>query len=445
VIQPTPRLLGIWAVGVIPAALPVLMAPPWWPAWIAWSALVLLAFGLDFLRLPGAAELTLACELPDTLPVGRSMPVPLRLELQRPLRGRPRRSRGLRAELTVDTGDNLEPIPRRRLTLSDEATAVELPLTAKRRGQAALTAAWLFWDGPWGLARRVAHRPLGLSATVVSDLARVRDSALAFFQARNALAGVKVETYRGDGTEFESLQEFQAGLDPRSIDWKASARHTRLLSREFRAERNHQIVLGLDTGRLMAEPVDGAPLLDHAIHTLLLLAQISLRHGDRVRLFPFAARPRTLSAARSGPRALQELVRLSTDLDYSDEETNFTLALTDLAARLRRRSLVLVLTDFVDSVTAELMVENLLRLHRRHLVLFVAFRDPQLERLVEREPRSIDELDRIVVAASLLKEREAVLGRLRKAGVFAVDATPEQVGPRLVNRYLEIKRREMIG
>ena len=106
---------------------------------------------------------------------------------------------------------------------------------------------------------------------------------------------------------------------------------------------------------------------------------------------------------------------------------------------------MLVLTDFVDSVPAELMVDNVLRLHRRHLVLFVAFRDPGLEDLVSREPRSLEVLDRAVVAASLLKERETVLGRLRKAGVFALDAVPAEVGTRLVNRYLEVKQREMIG
>ena len=439
-IRPTPRALGVWAAGLVPAVLPVLVSPGWWPAWIGWSALVLLALGIDALALPPARELRVVCEPPEALPVGRPTEVPLRLSLG----DLPARS-ALKAEVTVDVDDYLEPLKSRRTELSGETVEIELSLVPSRRGRARLLAVWARWDGAWGLARRAVQRPLDLSIPVVSDLAQVRDAALTFFRARNALAGVKVETYSGDGTEFESLRDFRPGLDTRSIDWKASARHTTLLSREFRAERNHQIVFGLDTGRLMAEPVAGAPLLDHAIHTLLLLAQVSLRHGDRVRLFPFAARPRVLSAARSGPRALRELIRLTTDLEYSREETNFTLALTDLATRLRRRSLVLVLTDFVDSVTAELMVENVLRLQRRHLVLFVAFRDPGLRDLAEREPRSLDLLDRAVVAASLLKERETVLGRLCKAGVFALDAAPSEVGPRLVNRYLEIKRREMIG
>jgi uncharacterized protein (DUF58 family) len=141
---------------------------------------------------------------------------------------------------------------------------------------------------------------------------------------------------------------------------------------------------------------------------------------------------------------LRALTRIAGELVYSTEETNFTLGLTDLASRLRRRSLVVVFTDFVDSVTAELMVENVLRLRRRHLVVFVALRDPTLGELADAEPETLLDVDRAVVAGTLLRERELTLGRLRKAGVFAIDAAPAEVGPQLVNRYLEIKRREMI-
>jgi uncharacterized protein (DUF58 family) len=233
-------------------------------------------------------------------------------------------------------------------------------------------------------------------------------------------------------------------MDPRSIDWKASARHTRLLSRELRAERNHQIVFALDTGRLMAEPLDGVPRIDHAIHAALLMAYVSLRHGDRVSLFPFDERPGALSPPRGGVGALPHLIRHTTELAYSDAETNYTLALTDLASRLRRRSLVVVMTEFVDTVTAELMVENVLRLARRHLVLFVALRNPELEAETLAEPRQLVQVERAVIAESIARERELVLRRLRRRGVTCIDARPEHLGTDLLNRYLEIKRRERI-
>src|SRR5690606_10749357 len=107
-------------------------------------------------------------------------------------------------------------------------------------------------------------------------------------------------------------------------------------------------------------------------------------------------------------------------------ETNFTLGLTELMQRLNRRSLVVVMTDFVDSVTASLMVDNLTRLGRRHLVVFVSIRDPGLDELAAAEPRALLGLHRAVVADSLVRERELVLTHLRRLGIFCIDAAPRE-------------------
>jgi uncharacterized protein (DUF58 family) len=118
--------------------------------------------------------------------------------------------------------------------------------------------------------------------------------------------------------------------------------------------------------------------------------------------------------------------------------------LTELARHLRRRSLVVVLTDFVDAVTADLMVDNLVRLAHRQLVLFVAFRDPLVAALMDAAPASRLDVERAVVAGSLDRERREVLARLGRQGVQVVDAAPAELGPELLDRYLLIKRREMI-
>ncbi|MEM6930911.1 MAG: DUF58 domain-containing protein, partial [Myxococcota bacterium] len=256
--------------------------------------------------------------------------------------------------------------------------------------------------------------------------------------------GLKVERFAGDGSEFDALREFMTGMDRRTIDWKASARHTKLLAREFRAERNHQIVLAIDTGRLMAEPIAGLPRLDHAVHAALLLAWVSARHGDRTGMFAFADRPGAYAAPRTGTRAVAGLVELAGRLSYGETETNFTLGLTTLLGRLSRRSLVIVLTDFAGPVTAELMVENLQRVARRHLTVFVSLRDPGLDALATAAPHDLTDVDRAVVTDQLIADRELVLQRLERLGVMCLDAAPREVGPALVNRYLDIARRERI-
>ena len=122
---------------------------------------------------------------------------------------------------------------------------------------------------------------------------------------------------------------------------------------------------------------------------------------------------------------------------------NFTLTLADLSTRLRRRSLVVLFTDFLDTVTAELMIENVMRLARRHLVLFVAVKDPSLETRALARPRDLDVLHQAVVAGDFSPEREIVLERLRRAGAHCIDATPGNFSMALVIRYIVIKRREL--
>jgi uncharacterized protein (DUF58 family) len=195
----------------------------------------------------------------------------------------------------------------------------------------------------------------------------------------------------------------------------------------------------------MAEPLGGVPRLDHAVSAALLLAHVSLRLGDRVGLYGFDRAARAWAEPQGGLGAFARLKALSAQLETSPDETNFTLGLTELSARLRRRSLVVVFTDFVDTVTAELMVENLSRLARRQLVLFVALRDPALEEAALARPRRASDVYRAVVASDFVRERERVVARLRRMGVLCVDAPPSAVSSRLVNRYLDVKRREAVG
>jgi uncharacterized protein (DUF58 family) len=271
----------------------------------------------------------------------------------------------------------------------------------------------------------------------------VKEQALRLF-SRDAPLGSKPLLDTGEGSDFHALKDFQTGMDLGDIDWKQSARHARLVGREYRTERNHHVILALDTGRLMSAPAAGLPRIDRAINAALLLAFVSLKLGDRVGLFAFDARPRVASGLASGPQAFPLLQRLAAAIDYSTEETNFTLGLTALAGRLDRRAMVVVFTDFADATSAELMIENVARLMRTHLVLFVVFRDEELEALARAEPTEPEDVARAVIADGLLRQREAVAIRLRRLGAQIVDAPAEGLGPALLNGYLDAKRRGLV-
>ena len=306
-----------------------------------------------------------------------------------------------------------------------------------------LNVLWARWKGPLGLIQKRSREQLDIEIPVTPNVRWVKEEAVRLY-TRDADFGIKMQIERGDGSEFDALREFAAGMDKRAIDWKHSARHRMLLAKEFRTERNHNIIFAFDTGRLMSEPLNGVPKIDRAINAALLLAFVSLRSGDRTALFGFDAQPGLASHTLHGTAAFPHVQKLASTLDYSTEEANYTLALTDLGSRLKRRSLIILFTDFVDTTSAELMLENVKRLTSKHLVIFATFNDAALENMIDAAPETTTDISRAVIADGLLRERELVFNRLRRLGAQVIETKPEQFGAELVSRYLDIKRREML-
>ena len=436
-IYPTRRAVVALAAGLPLTLLAGAVAPAGWLAAPAWIAAVVLLLGLDALMSGSRTRLTLEAPEPLFPAVARageggftvrfgSGPVPTRAEA------------ALAADLRLGLVD-----PVGRADVHDSTARFIFPFTPLRRGAVTLQRLWVRWTGPLGLAWKHKVFELDQSAAVTTDLQSVRDEAVKLF-ARDALFGAKTQIELGEGSEFQALRGFQPGMDRRAIDWKQSARHSALLAKEFRTERNHHVVMALDCGRVMSEPVGGAPRIDRAINAALLLAYACLRSGDRAGLFAFDSAPRLSTGVAAGLEAFRSLQQVAGRIDYSTHETNYTLALASLAGQLKRRSLVVVFTDFTDSVAAELMVESLGRLMRRHLILFVVLRDEELESLTEAEPREPEDVARAVVAAGLLRERDTVVVRLRRMGVHIVEAPADRIGPALINAWLDLKRRDLL-
>jgi uncharacterized protein (DUF58 family) len=436
--RPTLRAVLLCVAGLALAILPTVVSPSLWILWLAWLGVTLLAIGADAaLSIPPKA-LGVSFDAPDSLMIGQSGRLTVTVAA-------PAGAASTDAEAIFELGPLVQEVDRQRVPLrGGESSVVQAPLRPLRRGTAALENLWLRWTGPMGLVSRQRRVPVDREVAVVPNVAAVRGVAIRYFTPHEYASGLKVERYVGDGSEFESLREYVPGLDSRSISWRATARHRRLICQEFRAERNHQIVLAVDTGHLMREPIGGVPKLDHAVTAGLVLAYMGLHTGDRVGFYGFDAKPRAYAEPQGGVHAFPRLRRLSADLEYSHDETNFTLGLAELSRRLRRRSLVVLLTDFVDTVTAELMFENVDRLARRHLVIFVTLRDPSLEQVAHHAPRTLTSVYEAVVASELVKERDLVIARLRQKGVVCVDTAPERVNTALINQYLEIKRRELV-
>lgn len=436
-IYPTRTAIWTAAAGAPVTLLVALLVPGRWYAALAWPVAVLLATLADALRGARPAQATLRLVLPRTASVGAQVDgvASVAIDGMAPTR----------VQLLLETGPLLEPDEEDGvwLALSDGKGTAILPARAARRGTAGVARGWLRWKGPLGLVWKQRIVPLDASMAILPDIRPVQDRGAQIFQ-RHAIQGLMAQVDRGDGADFDALVEFRSGMDRRAIDWKQSARHSKLHAKEFRTERNNQIVFAIDSGRQMSEPVAGLSRLDRVVSAMLLTAWVALKLGDRVALHAFDSRPRIASGLVSGAAAFGELQRLAARIDYSGEETNYTHALTTLATGLTRRSMIVLFTEFTDLTSAEFLVRAAARLVETHLLLVVVLRDEELESILDRRPQSADDVIRAVTAAALLRDRLTVLTRLRHLGAHVIEAEHDRVADRLVQGYVDLKRRNLL-
>ena len=397
---------------------------------LAWG-LFALAVLLDWLLTRGPRGLHVRVDAPAETFVGE--PVRIALALEGPLPSRP-------VTLRLDLPRILEGEPD--VVLDAGGRGAMHPL-ARERGKALLARVDARWLSRLGLLEFLPRFFTQARIAVVPNIRAVRSGSVDLM-IREALFGEKQTAFRGEGSEFHQLSEFQFGMDTRAIDWKSSARHRDLLVREMRAERNHPVVIALDNGHLARERMEDAegrrtPKIDHQIRAALALAWGVVQSGDLVGLFAFDARPREWVPPAGGRRAFATLRTAVAGLSYRSEQSNHTLAMTSLSARLSRRGLVVVFSDFVDTTTAELLVENAAVLSRRHVVVFVSLADPSLVRLAEGAAGDMRDVARAVSAAQMLAERRAVFERLSRLGVEVVEAAPGQLVASVLRTYLRIK------
>jgi len=295
--------------------------------------------------------------------------------------------------------------------------------------------------GLWERGKTIAAP---LETRVFPNLASLSRYALLARTNHLDTMGVRPVRLRGGAWEFESLRDYVRGDDTRLMDWKATARHRRLIVRNQDAERNQTVLLLLDCGRLMNAEVDGSSKFEYALNSALILSHVALARGDRVGLCTFSARVHAWVAPRPNLAHMHLITEALFNQQGDFSETDHARCLRLLAARHRKRALLVVLTDFVDAETGADMIAHLRLASRRHLVLFVAFQDPFLAEAARERPCDTLAAFRKAAAADLLHERLQVLERLRQMGAHVLDVEPAGVTPPLLNRYLELTFRGLL-
>lgn len=435
--KPAPRSLwiSVWltlASLVVAALLPQL----WWVIVAGWMALAL-GMLVDAARSIPGGRLWMNIDAPPVLYIGEDDPLTLTFTTETA-----HAATYLRA--APDVQGPVKDLPTRSGLLDpEEALHLEYRIQPTARGKVSLPAVHLGWVGPFRLIERRRVIKTDWEVAVIPNVRAVQRDAVQLRKLAQDF-GAKVQRIVGSGSEFEALMEFQPGHESRHIDWKHSARHRKLLVKDMQVERNHQIILAHDTGYLMREPIDGVPKLDHAINAALKLAWVGVSTGDNLGLYAFADRPQMYVAPRGGKAAFAPLRAATQDIEYNSRETNFTLGLSSLSQRIGRRSLIVLFTDFTDTITAELLMENVAALTRKHLVVFAVPKDPFADTYLDWKPEGLTDATRAVVAETFANERRIVFDRLRRMGVEVLEVPPRGFSMALLNTYLSVKERSLL-
>lgn len=322
--------------------------------------------------------------------------------------------------------------------------SVHYALKARRRGVLRLEAVHVRFRSRWGLWQRYVRLPLAQELHVYPDLKQLAEYDLLARTDRLSLIGVHRTRRIGLENDFERLRDYTLDDNHKHIDWRASARRQKLTVKDFQTSQSQRIVLLVDCGRLMVNESSGLSLLDHALNAALMLGYVALRQGDAVGLIAFADRVRCAVPPRGGMKQMNQLLHACFDRFPELVESRYDEAFLYLHTHVKKRSLVVLLTQVIDEVNAWQIERYLGNLSGRHLPLGVLLRDRALFASIESAGRDDAALFTAAAAADILLWRQQVLAGLARRGALTLDVFPEELTAPLVNAYLEIKARQLL-
>ena len=430
-LTPSRTLLGtvaLWAALGLAASHWPALAPLWQGAGLA----LLLAAGLDAWRSRIAPSLRVERELAGVWPVGTWNHVTVRLHNDG--------ARALPLELFDDYPGSweMEGLAHSTQLAPGALCAITYRLRADMRGPASFGPAHLRVASALRLWTRTHRLGASSSIKVFPDFSQLLGHTLSATDRRSPAAGAIRKRRRGEGTDFRQLREYRQGDSMRSIDWKATARRNKPISREYQEERDQQVVFLLDTGRRMQARDSVTTHFDHALNAVLTLGFLAQKQGDAVGLMTFGGEETRWLAPQKGRTGLDRLLAGVYDLQPTEVAPDFLQAATELLTRLSKRAFVVIITNLRDEDDAALRTACEL-MSTRHLVLCASLREKVLDQTRSAEVRTFADALRYSATEYYLQQRRAAIGRLGIRADRLMDITPEHLSLALVNRYLDIK------
>ena len=434
VVFPTQRLA--WIVALLSL---LWLVPGPTGAIAAWSAaaVLFLVVAFDFVMLPPRRRIDARRAIPETLGLGDRHDAVLEVESRWQWPFRATITHEMPSSVVVDD------LPAIQMA-ANGTLEVPMPFTPMRRGRVQVGDVALRATTRLGLLARIIRLPLSAETTVVPSLANVRRFRLLAMQHRLQEVGIRALRRRGEGRSFAGLREYVPGDDPRYIDWKSTARHERMMLREFSIERSQTVITLVDCGRAMTQMAGDFARIEHVLSAALLLTDVAAVSGDQVGALAFDDSVRAFVPPQRGRAALGAVREALSGVNASMAEPDYATAFRVLALRQRRRALIVFFTDVIDARASRSLIAFLGRAAMRHVVVVVALRNESLVATAEAPATASQDVYFAAAAEELVQERDEALARMRRAGVTVLDVPAAHMATAVVNRYLDITARGLI-
>jgi uncharacterized protein (DUF58 family) len=273
---------------------------------------------------------------------------------------------------------------------------------------------------------------------------RAREMELKALGARSFLAIQRRAVRRGEGREFESMRDYVIGDELRHISWTATARRSKLTTRQYQIERDQTVIIALDAGRLMTGRIGDETKFDTAIHASLALMSACARAGDNCGLVVFGRRIHRYLPPKRGVEHIDAVLEALHDLEPSLREPSYARAFQFIASTLKKRAFVVILTDLVDKDSSKELINSLKLLRPRHLPLVVTIGDRDLNAAVSHGPADLKDVFTQSAAEEIIHQRGSALRLVETLGGLALDVTAQTLAPKLLESYLRVKERGLL-
>lgn len=436
-IAPQPRLLWAIAIGAVLIALAV-VSPALVLLAVVYHTLLVVVAARDLALLPGRSGFTVHRVMPEPFSLGEREDVQVIVESPA--------AAGLIATLADHAPSGLWAEPREVSGRFDRHGRLKLSYhtSSPKRGAYHFGAVDLQVSRDAGWWRRQVRLQHPDEVAVFPNIVAIKRIQLSLRRGLRAMAGLRRARPPGASTAFAGLRDYVRGDDIRRVSWKATARRDRPVVVEVEAEKGQQVMIAIDCGRLMTAPAGSLNKLDHAINAALMLAWVAQAYGDRVGLMTFDDRIKVFIKAERGSVQLRRITEALYAVEPDYVEPDFGHAMTHLALRLGRRSMVVILTDVQDPQASRELVAHCLRLSARHLVLVVSMSDPAMVAARDAPVTSSARAYEWAAAEEFMSSRRESFELLRRGGVLGLDVVAGRLSPALVERYLELKERALL-